>query len=508
MRLPRNYFGNTCQGVLATRKSPSTPYCNFNVPQWTTTKDTRLNNGARETHQARCVDYLKLPRTHAIPQNAVANRVKPIKNLNVEYSLVSRDSRSKLVQVHEDLDCRMCESKDLITYLDLGELPIADAFTRQPTRGIESYYFPLKLNLCQYCGWSQLSHVVSPEILYQRDYPYDSTITKTGESHWSEFAGEVVQEYGLNHNDLVLDIGSNTGALLKQFNSLGIATLGVDPSSVAAKIANSNGIRTINAFFDNNSANEVLGSVGRPKVITATNSFAHIDDLHAWTTNVMTILDENGVIVIESPHILELIRSTQFDTIYHEHLSYVSITPLIQFFKKYDLQVVKVEKRSIHGGSVRIHVARQSTRVVSDSVNDVVAEEKLFGFTDLQRLEEFATSVVAVKVELSQLIKDIRDKGKTIGIASAPAKGMTLINYVGVRDEDIVCLSDKSDLKIGRYAPGTNLLVKSDEELIEMRPDFIMILAWNFATEIMENLNKVSLLKPQYIIPIPEPMIL
>ncbi|CAB4820988.1 MAG: methyltransferase domain-containing protein [Actinobacteria bacterium] len=408
----------------------------------------------------------------------------------------------------EDTDCRLCGSKELILYLDLGELPIADAFTKVPTRGNRDYYFPLKVNICSACGWSQLSHVVDSEILYQRDYPYDSRVTDTGEKHWSAFAEKTIDKYSLNNHDLVLDIGSNTGALLQQFRSRGIKTVGVDPSKTASDIANQTGISTINDFFNESSSMEILNKYGAPKVITSTNSFAHVDDLVSWMKNVSRILDTNGVLIIESPHILELLRFTQFDTVYHEHLSYISIAPLIPFFKTFGFRIIDVEKQSIHGGSIRIHVSKNSGFETMDSVPEIVREEENFGLRELSRLNDFALAVTLVKTELSQMLLEIRNRGESVAIASAPAKGMTLINYIEIDDNQIASLSDKSDLKIGRYAPGTAMLVETDSQLLALKPDYILILAWNFAPEIMKNLLQGALKRPQFIIPIPRPVIM
>ena len=406
-----------------------------------------------------------------------------------------------------DFDCRLCDSTKLNCYLDLGILPLADAFTSEPIINKEQYYFPLKVNLCEACGWSQLTHVVSPEVLYQRDYPYDSTITKTGESHWLRFASDVIRQYKLNLNDLVLDIGSNTGALLKQFKSLGMQIIGIDPSNTAAEIANSNGVETIPAFFSKSSANLVKQSMGLPKVITATNSFAHVDDLNAWASNVASILHAEGVLIIESPHILELVRFNQFDTVYHEHLSYVSLAPLIAFFHKHGLEVIQVDKQQIHGGSVRIHVAHSKAKPVTESVFAVLEEERSFGLRNLDRMRDFANDVSNIKKDFLSMLRNIYSEEKSIGIASAPAKGMTLINYLGINTSNIVGISDKSDLKVGRYAPGTKWMVISDQELLELAPDFIIILAWNFKKEIMQNLIDGSSYSPKFIIPIPNPVI-
>ena len=408
--------------------------------------------------------------------------------------------------VVQDKNCRLCNSTELNEYLDLGLTPPADRFTTLPNKHELEYYFPLKVNMCTSCGWHQLSHVVDPKVLYQEDYPYDSTVTETGKEHWRKFANDIATSYNLSSNCLILDIGSNTGALLQSFFDIGFRVIGIDPSMTAAAIAENKGISTIPDFFNDKSSDILHNSFGKASVITATNSFAHVDDLQNWIENVDKILEKNGILIVEAPHLLSLINNLEFDTIYHEHLSYVSVNPLIQFFKKYGFEINKVEKQLIHGGSLRLHISRIGTFEIEESVLDIIEEEKKSGIYEMKTLEIFAESVVKIKQALQEILQNIYDNKQTLAIASAPAKGMTLLHYIKVKENQVLAISDKSHLKIGKYIPGFDLKVVTDEELLSLEPDFILILAWNFAPEIIRNLK--SEFKNKFIIPIPNPVII
>jgi SAM-dependent methyltransferase len=408
--------------------------------------------------------------------------------------------------MRHDTDCRLCESKDLAQFLDLGYLPIADSFTDFDSSKDPDSRFPLAVNICKACGWHQLTHVIEPEILYQQDYPYDSRVTKTGKLHWDSFAESVVSKYGVKQGDLIVDIGSNTGALLDSFKNFSENVRGIDPSETAAKIAIENKIPTTVSFFNRNSVLEIIESSGQASVVTATNSFAHVDDVSTWVENINLLLASDGVLIIESPHVLQLIRNNQFDTIYHEHLSYISITPLINFFKQRNLYIIRVEKTQIHGGSIRIHVSKNPL-LVDKTLSEILEEEYGSGIFEFENLLYFASKVTSLRMKLRKILNEIANKGQSIGIVSAPAKGMTLINYINLSDFKVLGISDRSNLKIGKYAPGTGLRVMTDAALLALEPDYVLVLAWNFAEEIIENIQAISYKNLKFIIPIPDPVI-
>jgi hypothetical protein len=386
--------------------------------------------------------------------------------------------------------------------------PPSDQFRSKEQLNSPVVFYPLDVNLCEACGFVQLGYVVPPEILYQDNYPYESSTTQTGKNHFFEFARSVVESFNFHPSDIAVDIGSNVGVLLEGFKTLGLRVQGVDPAQNICEIAEKRGIPTINAFFDEKAAAAIVQSVGQANVITATNVFAHVDDLNAFMRAIKLLIDkERGLFVIEAPHLLHLLNALEYDTIYHEHLSYVSVEPLIPFFRKYDMEVVNVEERDIHGGSIRIYVAQKGQYEVRASVAKILEAETRAALRDQGTLKRFAARVAENKLKLISLLVKLKSEGKRIVGVSAPAKGMTLLNYCKIDGQLIDFVTEKSSLKIGRYTPGGNIPVFGDEKLIEEAPDYALLLAWNFATEIMYNNREFIARGGKFIIPIPEPRI-
>lgn len=361
--------------------------------------------------------------------------------------------------------------------------------------------------MCEKCGLAQLNHVVSPELLYQQDYPYEASITRTGREHWAEFAQSTKEQFNLGANDLVIDIGSNVGVLLEAFKNAGTRTLGVEPAGNIAEIARKHGIETLNDFFGTEVARRIVEEKGRASVITATNVFAHVDDLTSFMKAVDLLLTPHGVLIIEAPYFTNLLEQLEYDTIYHEHLSYLSVKPLITFFARVGMEIFKIEQRDIHGGSFRVHVARSAKRQVSAEIGELLQLEQDRGVHSRDRLQQFARAVEQNRTDLNWLLHGLKHEGKRIACASAPAKGMTLLNYCRLGRETIDFVTEKSTLKIGKFTPGTHIPVVSDAELIERRPDYALLLAWNFAEEIMNNLAAYRAKGGKFIIPIPVPRI-
>lgn len=407
--------------------------------------------------------------------------------------------------------CRMCKSPALVEYLDLGLTSPADQFRPTDRLDLPEVFYPLKVLVCQNCGLSQLSHVVDPRVLFQYDYPYESSTTKTGKKHWDSFASDVVKRLGLKVGDLVVDVGSNVGTLLESFRSLGMKVYGVDPAPNIAATAVTNGVPTICDFFSLASAEEIVQAAGKAKAIVGTNVFAHIDDLDEVMEVAEYLLDVDGVFIFESPYFKNLVNNLEYDTIYHEHLSYLSIKPLIPFFGRFGLEPFAVEESVIHGGSIRVYVGRKNLRPVDESVTRLLVEELKTELHDLETLKKFAARVQKNRNQLISLIENLIRQNKTIVAVSAPAKGMTLIHYCGLTNRHLKYISEKSPLKIGRFAPGGHaggyIPVVEDDRLIKDRPDYALLLAWNFASEIMSNLKEFSDQGGKFIIPIPEPKI-
>jgi SAM-dependent methyltransferase len=401
----------------------------------------------------------------------------------------------------------MCSSVRLRRFLDLGHMPPADAFLRSDQLREPEVHYPLQVCQCEACGLIQLTHVVSPEILYRRDYPYEASITRAGRRHWREFADSVCARMALDERDLVVDVGSNVGFLLECFRSNGPRVLGIDPASNIVRIAESRGIETWDEFFGPHVVPLVLQEKGKAKVITATNVFAHVDRLRDFMSAAMGLLAEDGILIIEAPHVGHLIRALEYDTIYHEHLSYLSLKPLQQFFSDCGMEIYDVEEKDIHGGSFRIFAARAGRRPIEESVRRMLGWEDSIRLYDESVLNNFAVNVVAHRAELRRLLQELKQQGKRIAGVSAPAKGMTLLNYCHVGPELLDFVTEKSKLKIGRFTPGMHIPVLDDEALIRHRIDYALLLAWNFADEIIGNLRQFVGEGGRFIVPVPRPRI-
>jgi SAM-dependent methyltransferase len=402
----------------------------------------------------------------------------------------------------------MCQSIQLYKFLDLGFTPLADQFRRKDQLLESETYYPLEVYVCDTCGLVQLGYVVSPEILYRNDYPYESSTTATGKKHWIEFASSVVDRFNLSNKDLVVDIGSNVGVLLSSFKTHGVRICGIDPAANIVRIAQQNNIETICDFFNQDSVNEIINRYGHATIITATNVFAHIDDLITFMKNILNLLNDDGIFIFEAPYFGNLIQNLEYDTIYHEHLSYLSLKPLIQFFYQFNMEIFDLEFRDIHGGSFRVYVSKKSKYPINTVVNDLLIQEERNQIYSHERLNKFADSVKQNRAELLWLLLSLKHDNKKIAAVSAPAKGMTLLNYCKIGDNIIDFATEKSKLKIGRFTPGTHIPVRSDKALIEEKPDYALLLAWNFADEIIKN-NLVFLKNGgKFIIPIPKPKII
>src|SRR6266513_1168499 len=388
------------------------------------------------------------------------------------------------------MNCRMCGSTNLHEFLDLGFTPPADQFKRKDQLREPDIYYPLRVVMCDDCGLAQLSYVVSPEVLYRNDYPYESSTTKTGRQNWAQFAEDVAKRFKLDATDLAVDIGSNVGVLLAAFRSNGLRVQGVDPAANIVLIAQQNGIDTICDFFNEDTALQIMRDKGSASVITATNVFAHVHDLDDFMRSIKSLLRERGVFIFEAPYFVNLLKQGEYDTIYHEHLSYLSVKPLVPFFNKHEMEVFDIEQNDIHGGSFRVFVAHKGQWPVSKTVGTLIQEEIDQGIHTRQVLERFALAVKKNKKDLVWLLQSLKHEGKRVVAVSAPAKGMTLLNYCGIDKDVLDFVTEKSRLKVGRFTPGAHIPVVPDSELLSQQPDYALLLAWNFAEEIMRNLDE------------------
>lgn len=404
--------------------------------------------------------------------------------------------------------CRICHSKSLTKFLDLGFTPLADDFLSPERIREPEVHYPLEVFICNNCSLVQIGYVVSPEILFRKDYPYEASMTETGVKHFHSLAKEASSRFGLSSDDLVVDIGSNVGVLLQGFKKQGAEVLGIEPARNICEIAIKNGIETIDDFFSRDLALKIVKEQKKAKIVAGTNVVAHINDYHSFVKGLDILLDKEGVFIFEAPYLGDLIENLEYDTIYHEHLSYISVKPMNILFHKFGMEIFDVKKVAIHGGSLRYFVSRENTYPISNKVDKILELEKEKKIHEIDTLKNFAKSVQRNREDLSWMLKSLKHEGKRIAGVSAPAKGMTLLNYCRIGPEILDFVTEKSTLKIGKYTPGTHIPIVSDSELIKQIPDYVLLMAWNFADEIIKNLKDYKETGGKFIIPVPKPHII
>lgn len=405
------------------------------------------------------------------------------------------------------MKCRICNNENLEKVLSLGESSLANNFLKKEDLEKEEPKFPLELVFCSTCKLVQLSYVVDPELMF-KNYVYVSSTSNTFRQHFTKMAEDLTKDFDLDGNSLAVDIGSNDGVLLKGFQKFNIKVMGVEPATNVAKIAEENRVETINSFFNKEVIGKIIGKKGKADVATACNVFAHIDNIDSVIENVKLLLKDSGIFVIEVQYLVNTIEDMTFDNIYHEHLSYYSLTALKYFFEKHNMEIFDVKKVPTHGGSLRVFVQQKNSKhKMNGNVNKILDYENKIGINNINVYKEFAEKVYSVKEKLNSCIKNIKKENRIIVGYGAPAKSTTLLNLCSIGKKEIDYIVDDNPLKIGLYTPGTHIPVLSSEELEKNTPDYILILAWNFALEILEKTKKYADKGVKFIIPLPEPRI-
>ena len=356
---------------------------------------------------------------------------------------------------------------------------------------------------CNECAHVQMMDVVNPETLFS-SYVYVSGTSPVFVRHFESYAKDVVNRYKPAPDSLAVDIGSNDGTLLGFFKKSGLRTLGIDPAKEIAAQATANGIETLTAFFDIDVADQILADHGRASIVTANNVFAHADDLSGILSGIQRLVDVDGIFVFEVSYLADVLEKTLFDTIYHEHLAYHSIGPLIKFLSSHGLEMIHAERVDSHGGSIRC-VAQTigGMQPVDDSVTQLLALEVALGLNSVQTLLAFESKIDRIKSKLAETLSEIRSQNKTIAGFGAPAKATTLMYHFGIGPETIDFIVDDSPLKQGLYSPGLHIPVVPTEEIYRRKPDYLIVLAWNFAESIIHNHQSFSENGGKFIVPLP-----
>ncbi len=403
--------------------------------------------------------------------------------------------------------CRVCTGADLKHILSLGSTPLANAFLKPEHKSEPEHSFPLGLVLCQSCGFAQLSHVVSPELLF-RDYVYVSSTSPSFVAHFEELAAALTERFSFGRAPLVVDIGSNDGILLRPFKQRGWAVLGVDPAVKIAGQAAEQGIPTLPLFFTPELALDIRQNHGAASLVTATSVFPHIDDLDAVLEGVKKLLAPDGVFLVEAYSLKDLVEKNLFDTIYHEHLSYFTVSTLEKLFGRNGMEIFDVEKTDTHGGSLRVFTQKVGgPRTRTQRPDEFRKEEARCGLADPETYAAFAERIARNRVHLIELLASLKQQGKTIVGYGAPAKSSTLLNYFGIGPETLEYIVDDSAWKQGLLTPGSRIPVVDAGALERQKPDYVLILAWNFAEPIMKKLSRFRGAGSRFIVPVPEPVV-
>ena len=385
--------------------------------------------------------------------------------------------------------CRGCGETLKLTFLDLGLSPIAnDLISPEKVNDPEAHY-SLHVMTCMKCALVQLPEVASRESLFRSDYVYFSSYSSTWLEHSRIYALKMSELLDLSSNDLVIEVASNDGYLLQYFSKGDVQVLGVEPSSGVAEVAIEKGIPTVIDFFGAGVASK-LATKKKPKLMLGNNVLAHVPDIHDFIEGFAILIADDGLITFEFPHIVSLIKNNQFDTIYHEHYSYLSVTALLPIFESHNLKVVKVEKLSTHGGSIRIYVAKtQSTWRIEDSVKSVLMEELQDDPRDESVWRSLQERTMQVKTDLLRELNDSKRNGIRVAAYGAAAKGNTLLNYANIKSELIEYVVDLNPHKQGNYLPGSKIPIVGRVELLQNPPDVLLVLPWNLAAEVKAQLG-------------------
>ena len=416
--------------------------------------------------------------------------------------------RINLSNYHLIKNCRICNSTNLHLILDLGEQPPANSLINKSQLDMIEPKFPLRLFWCGECFLVQLLDIVNKEHLFKH-YLYMTSASKPIVDHFKKYAVDIFNEFlNKQENPFVVEIGSNDGSLLKEFKKLGSSILGIEPASNLAKLANDSDITTLNDFFSLNNAKKIAESKNA-SIVVANNVIGHIENLHELMEGIKILIGAQGIFIFEVPYLLDLIKKLEFDTVYHEHLSYFSILPIINLIEHFDLEIFDIQKQNVHGGTIRIFVSKKNNFKIKDNVKKFIKLEYEFGINNIKTYENFSNDIKNLKNKIVELLQKLKNEKKSLFGYGASAKGNVLLNYCNIDYNILDYIIDTTPLKQGKFTPGTHIPIVSPDKIIDKGDGCLaLLLAWNFADEIMNNLKNFKRNGGKFIIPIPHPKII
>lgn len=398
--------------------------------------------------------------------------------------------------------CRYCQEPLEHTFVDLGLSPLCESYVPADQLGAPETLYPLHCYVCHKCFLVQLPEHVSPQAIFE-EYAYFSSYSDSWLQHAETYVGQMSEQLGLNSSSLVIELASNDGYLLQYFGQRRIPVLGIEPAKNVAQTAIRKGIPTVTEFFGTSLARRLAAEGKQADLLLGNNVLAHVPDINDFVAGMKLLLKPEGVITMEFPHLLRLIEENQFDTIYHEHYSYLSFTTVDSIFRSQGLELFDVEKLASHGGSLRIYACHPGGRTKTERATALLQEEKEWGVTNLQRYADFTEQVKATKRDILQFLIGAKNEGKTIAGYGAPGKGNTLLNYCGIRSDFLEYTVDRNTYKQGKFTPGCRIPIYSPERIAETKPDYLFILPWNLKDEIMAQMTYIGEWGGRFIVPIP-----
>jgi 2-polyprenyl-3-methyl-5-hydroxy-6-metoxy-1,4-benzoquinol methylase len=402
------------------------------------------------------------------------------------------------------VSCRACRSELNLTLIDLGSSPIANNLETDSDLIDQSKKFPLKVLTCHVCSLVQLSETISKENLFASNYSYYSSYSTSWLIHSKNYVDEIIHFLEINENDLVIEIASNDGYLLQFFREAGINVLGIEPAADVANFAINKKIPTVINYFTESIARELRAKL-KPKLILGNNVLAHVPDIQDFVKGLDILLDNDGIITLEFPHLMNLIKFNQFDTIYHEHYSYLSVTALLPIFLKHNMKIFDIKELSTHGGSLRIYVAKKSSKwKIKESVGRIVHEESKYDPRDEFIYTNLQKRVLLLKQALIKELLEFKNSSLKIAAYGAAAKGVTLLNYCGIDSNNIDYVVDMNPHKQGKFLPGSRIPIVDISRLLQNPPDVLLVLPWNLSAEIKKSLLELKDFKFRFLRAIPK----